>query len=437
MLRKATLTLLCDTRTLCGLGIVFFALSQSAFSSDTNFPAFSPATATDYISDVTKAFESQPDPAGEVCAIEARIRKGLGRSDEAEQWALKGLQIAPARADLYSLLADLYIRQSRVDEAKKALQKTLELDPKHPNVHDRLGMLQDQSGDRESARKTFEAGLELSPNNAGLHLLLGRLLLDAGQPKDAIVHLQRACQLDATLSNAFYVLAQAQTQSGDTEGAKSTRAAFDVLKNKERGDRRKMDAAFDNEKNLRAIAAEFHTEAGRYLLAQHHPELAEAHLLQAISIIPDDVASHESLSKLYLDAKRWPQAKRELETLVKLLPAKPSYHVNLGTLLLQTRANQAAAKELERALELDPKDPDALHNLALSHLIEKKDLTKAMELCQRLTEVQPTAVNFDLLAWSCFVNGKVTEARSAATKAVEMDPNNPTFREHFRRISPQ
>jgi Flp pilus assembly protein TadD len=51
-----------------------------------------------------------------------------------------------------------------------------------------------------------------------------------------------------------------------------------------------------------------------------------------------------------------------------------------------------------------------------------------------LVELRPVAASYDLLGWALYVNGRTEEARAAATQAVELDPDNPVYRERLQRL---
>jgi Flp pilus assembly protein TadD len=92
---------------------------------------------------------------------------------------------------------------------------------------------------------------------------------------------------------------------------------------------------------------------------------------------------------------------------------------------------------LRRALELDPAQPAALNNLARHYLGARREPAEALDLAQRLADVQPTAASYDLLGWALYVNGRTNEARTAAARAVELDPANRVYRERLERLGQQ
>ncbi len=413
--------------------VVCFLASEAR--AETNvFPEFKPATARDYLYSVAQMVRAQAGDGADVCLLEARLQRQLGRPDEAERLVRRALKREPQRADLQSFLADLFIREDRMEDALGCLRQAVELDPKIAGSYRRLGMVLDRLGQREEARQAFATAIRQAPDNAMARLLLGRLELDQGHAQEAATQAEKACRLDPGLANAFYVLFQAQTQLGETNAAAHTLKIFQDLKRQERVDMDRENAARDDAKSTRALAVGFHDDAAILFAQQGKTAFAEAHLRQAIFIDAQSPQPRELLATLYVQTGRLADARAVFEELVTLRPKDANCRVNFGTLLLQLKDYPAAITELQRALELDPQQPQALNNLARLYLGAKRDLPEALVLCRRLVARQPTAANYDLLGWALFVNGQAAEARRAAAEAVQREPQNATYQEHLRRL---
>ncbi|HEX4646942.1 MAG TPA: tetratricopeptide repeat protein [Verrucomicrobiae bacterium] len=416
---------------LMSLGLAFRAEGASIA-----FPEFSVEDAQHYLEIVAPAFQAQAGEALDTYFILARLQNRLGHQDEAERLARQALARDAHRADIQSFLGELFIQQDRLQEAAGCLRRAIELDPKRAADHRRLGMVLDRLGNRPGAREEFAAGLRLAPADATAQLLLGRLLLDEKQPAEAAAHLAKACQLDPSSANAFYVLSQAQAQLGDQNASKKTLENFQQLKQKEKQTLAANDAAYDDQKIMRSVTVGFHTDAGTLFFQRGRADLAEAHLRQAVRIDPKAVQPCEMLVGYYSRTGALPSAREMYENLTRLRPQQTTYHVNLGTVLLRLKEYPAAAEELKRALELDPKQPEALNNLTRFYLGARRELPEALTLCRRLIDLEPTAANYDLLAQVCYANGQTNDARVASAQAVERDPNNPIYRERQRHLTP-
>ena len=87
---------------------------------------------------------------------------------------------------------------------------------------------------------------------------------------------------------------------------------------------------------------------------------------------------------------------------MRLRPEHAAYRINLGTLLLQLNDAPAAVRELNRALNLIPTNRS--HSTIWPGFISEhaREIPRALELARRLATLQPTAANYDLLAWACY-----------------------------------
>jgi len=410
------------------------ALGCCAWADTNAFPEFRVETARDYLQTVAQALQTQVTTNVETCVIRARLARQLGRNDEAERLARRGFEDDPQRADIQVFLADLLIRQDRLEDAAQCLRTAVALRPEISGGYSRLGMVLDRLGDREGARKALEMAIQQAPSDATAWLVLGRLLLDQGRTGDALLHLEKARQLDPKLSGAYYALSQAQSRLGAADAARDSMKQFHELKQLEKAELDARNTSYDDEKFMRALAAGFHTEVAGLFLRKQQTAEAEAHLRQAVRIAPQEPRGYEVLAAILVRTGRPAEARGLYEALVRLKPRQAGYHLNLGTVLLQLNDHPAAVEELKRALELDPKQPEALGNLARFYLDSRRDLPEALSLCRRLVESQPTAASYDLLGWACYANGQTNEARAAAGQAVERDPTNMVYRERYQRL---
>jgi len=412
-----------------GLG---FSLSSAGEA--VSFSEYRPESARDYLQAVVDRVESELRPGAEGKFVLARIRGQLGETQEAERLARLALEHDPNRAEIQSFLAGLFIHEDRMEEAAACLRQALRLHPDQAGDWRRLAMVLDRLGDRQGARDALETAVRVAPEDSTARFVLGRLLLDLGETREAAGHLRRACQLDPAQAGAFYALFEAFSLLGEAEGARDSLERFQELKQKERDFYDRKHLTYDDDGYMRGLVSGFHTEVAGVFVRQGQPVPAEAHLRQALRIAPALVAAQEMLAALLLQSGRRAEARDVCASLVRLDPNRASYRANLGTLLLQLNEPTAAVEELKRALALDPGQGEALNNLARFYLGTRRDLTEALALSRRLVELRPVASSYDLLGWALYVNGQLQEARAAAAQAVQLDPDNPVYRERLQRL---
>ncbi|HEY5911779.1 MAG TPA: tetratricopeptide repeat protein [Verrucomicrobiae bacterium] len=412
------------------------ALGSVQVRAQTNaLPDFGVESARAYLRALAGVISEQVGASSEGYLCLARVQDQLGEKGEAEQLARKALKSDPARSDIAVFLADILIRQDRMEEAAACLRQAVERDPKCAGGYRRLGMVLDRLGDRAGAQDAFAAAVQQAPADASAWLLRGKAFLDEGKLKEAVADLEKACQLDPALANAYYPLFQAQTRLGNQDAARTALNKFQELKKAEKRDVGILtDDQRDDKTDLRAFAAGVHRAAAAVLLREGKTATAQEHLLRAVHIAPTEPEAHELLGQTLVRQGRLAEARTNLEEVVRLRPNAATDRVNLSTLLFQLKESAPAVAELKRALELDPKQPAALHNLARYYLTSRNELPEGLALAQRLVEVDRSAVSYDLLGWACFANGKTNEAIVATAEAVRREPGNTVYSARLRRL---
>ncbi len=392
------------------------------------FPGYSDQTAREYI--LRMAEGRQPLHEGEWLFL-ARVRNSLGLKDGARKLAREGLEAHPGSIPLRLLLADLLVREDRLEEAKPVLEEAVRLAPRDPKARIELGMALDQMGERDAARKEYRESIRLSDTHARPRLFLGRSHLEQGEAHEALVHLERAREMQPRNANIHYLLWRALSLLEREEEARAALAAFEAEREEEarRADQQNLER--DDRRSMRELAASLHREEA---LRAADPGEAERHLLQAAEIAPHSPDPWRALASFYQKRGEPSRARGPLESLVRLLPRHAGYRADLGTLMLLSGEAVEGVASLERALELDPVQPQALQNLARFHLGSGTRLQKALELARRLAGEQPLARNHDLLAWALYANGRREEAAEAAREAVRLEPGQPVYRRRLRMI---
>jgi len=413
--------------------LVTFAFPIQAQTN--GFPEFKPEAARVYWKALARVIRNQVGTNAEGYYCLARLQSQLGEKSDAERLARKALELEPARGDIALFRAEILVRQDRMQEAAACLREALKHDSKLKGGQRQLGMVLDRLGDRDGAREAFRLAVQTEPGDAGAWLLLGKSMLDQGKLKEAVVDLEKACQLEPNSANAYYPLFQAQTRLGNREAAQAALRKFRELKKIEKADNGVLtEVPEDDEAALRSFTASAHRSAALVLIREGNAAAAEEHLRQAIRIAPQEVDSYELLGHLYVARGMLAEARTNLEEVIRLRPKAAVYRVNLGTVLLQLGDYPAAITELKHALELDPKRPEALHNLARFYLSSRRQLPEALALAKRLVEVSPTAASYDLLAWAHFANGETNEAIAASAEAVKQEPQSAVYSNRLHRL---
>ena len=132
-----------------------------------------------------------------------------------------------------------------------------------------------------------------------------------------------------------------------------------------------------------------------------------------------------ALTNLHRDS----EAEADLRRVVVLKPDFSRAHRSLGRLLLDRDKTDEAKREFARAIELEPKLSGVRLDYA-SALIKSGDAAGAADqLNAAIAQGEVNALSYALLGLACERLGKIDEAFSNYSRAIEMDPNSATARE--------
>ena len=132
-----------------------------------------------------------------------------------------------------------------------------------------------------------------------------------------------------------------------------------------------------------------------------------------------------ALTNLHRDS----EAEADLRKVLALKPDFARAHRSLGRLLLDRDKTEEAKGEFARAIELEPKLTGVRLDYA-SALIKSGDAAGAAgQLNTAIAQGEGTALAYALLGLACERLGRIDEAFSDYSRAIEMDPNSATARE--------
>lgn len=118
----------------------------------------------------------------------AQAHKGKGNMDKYQEFLSKA--------------GDIYAAQDKLDEAKQVFIEILQNEPDAVNPFNRLGVNLRKEGDYEGAIRAYHQACELTPDDANLYYNMARAYLFAGNPEQALVHVQKSLQFDPSMEHA-------------------------------------------------------------------------------------------------------------------------------------------------------------------------------------------------------------------------------------------
>jgi tetratricopeptide (TPR) repeat protein len=134
-------------------------------------------------------------------------------------------------------------------------------------------------------------------------------------------------------------------------------------------------------------AASAHFAAGRQLLAQHTPKLAEGEIRAGLELAPRSLEGLNLLGIALGEEKDFTGAVAAFQQALKINPRSTETHNNLGNSYVVQQKNELAEREFHTTLRYDPRNRDANYNLGLL-LLARNDPRDAITYFSR---VQPRA----------------------------------------------
>jgi Flp pilus assembly protein TadD len=120
---------------------------------------------------------------------------------------------------------------------------------------------------------------------------------------------------------------------------------------------------------------------------------------------------------------------------VRLEPREAEYHYTLALALNDAGNLNNAITELQEATRLNPRLADAWRNLGLARAA-KEDLPGALEALRRAEELSPGDARIPYARATVLARlDRMSEARAAATHALELRPDYPEARELLQRLA--
>ena len=151
---------------------------------------------------------------------------------------------------------------------------------------------------------------------------------------------------------------------------------------------------------------------------------ALAHLQTAAKWDPYSPGIRQELAIVLSQAGRAEEAVTQLEAAVKLAPSQASFHYSLALALNETGASSRMVQELEAAVKCDPQFARAWYNLGLARSSQGDD-SGALAALVRAESADPSDPSVPYARATVLARlGKLDEARSAARRALELDPNS-------------
>lgn len=254
----------------------------------------------------------------------------------------KELKADPDNLDLQVELATLMIDGASYEDAIKMLMAIRNKRPKDSKIYKLLGTAYVLFNHEEEALIELNRACELDPSDAENHFNLGGLYLLRDMYSNAANSFEKVIELDPTDTTAYANLA----------------AAYDMLKlyDKEIVSLRKVLMFNPEDKELRAALS------NAYFHAERYEEAIDAALV-VVDIDEKDTQAYCNLGSCYSVVNMVDDAIKAFKTASELAPDYSLPHTNLGTLYANMGRPEAAIKSFKTAVSLNAQDVGAWFSL--------------------------------------------------------------------------
>jgi len=282
----------------------------------------------------------------------ARLRDAEGRFTEAIDEYKKALDLDPRNSNLYSQMAQTYLKNSRPSEAVTAANKAVEINSDNIDAHMLLSQVywlaltnsktKPTDAQINSAIHEYEEIIRIDPADPQAFIMLGELYQAIGQPDKAEEIYKKHLKVDPGSEEGVLALAELHVKAGDNKGAAAILEEF--LKSrpdsdhaaKELGDAyfsmQEYGKAADYYKKALALGSEDQDVPNSYAQALFMDERfdeAAAVFEKLLKADPNDAATLLRLAQIYRRTMKFDKARETLETADKLVPNNPEIQFNL------------------------------------------------------------------------------------------------------------
>lgn len=342
-------------------------------------------------------------------------------------------------------LAAIQARLGRFGAADTAMQEALELNPARPGLFFLNGWIHEGLGDSDGAITLYQHHLAVYARDATTRRRLIVLLEQRGRAKEALAEAEKLVAARPEDPEALALHAEAAFTAKRVGDARASLARLRALAPDD-PQLVERSAAMLSRHGLAAEGARLADEWSR----AHPGDLRGAMLAArarafsgdvdgavdraraAVASAPDSVGPRRLLARILQDAKRWEDARRELEGLVQRMPRDVGLRLDLAACLEEGGDSKAAEAAARDALGVAPGHAPALNFLGYLLAEQNRGLDEARKLVEKAVEQDPdNGAYVDSMGWVYFRLGRLEDARQALERALVLTGGDPVIHEHL------
>jgi Flp pilus assembly protein TadD len=288
-----------------------------------------------------KFIEQKPDVAYAHFQL-AYAYTALKRPDDARAEYEKCVAIDPKMPEAQLNLGLLLIDKDPA-AAMGPLQKAVELLPSQSRPRYLLGLAQERTGDLKDAAESFEGASRLDPKDSDSLTALGRIYVKTNRAAEAEPKFRAALAIDPKSAEALQGLALSLDAQNKPEAVDAYRAYLTEQPQDNRSRLRMVHLLVEQQKFDEALAELDKAGAGQTAsldnlrlkadieIGQKKTDAAIVTLQQAVALAPKDAQLRGGLGRMYMEARNYVDAEKELRIALNLDRTNLTYWKDLSS----------------------------------------------------------------------------------------------------------
>jgi len=272
-------------------------------------------------------------------------------------------------------------------------------------AHNNLGVTLLQKGKVDEAIVHYQKALQINPDHVEAHIDFGNALIKKGSVDEAMVHYQKALQINPDSAKAHDNLGNALFKKGNVDEA--------IIH-------------YQKALQIKPGSAETHYNLGNALLQKGNVDEAIVHYQMALQIKPDNTEAHNSLGGALLQKGKVDEAIPHFQRALQIKPDNAEACYNLGNALLQKGRADEAITHYQKALQIKPNYLEVQNNLAWVLAVAPQALLRngrqAVELALQANQLAggENPIILRTLAAAYAEAGQFPEAVETAQRALQL-----------------
>ena len=344
----------------------------------------------------------------------------------------------PKSAAVALLIGDFYSARQETDKAVADYRRGLQLDSKNAEIQNHIVDCYLSAGRLKEAAEVNDQVRKRLPKDVFAGIARGRILLGQGKRDEAISELQRVVTQARDSAQAHYFLGLAYWQNQNLPQAKtelqdalSFAPDLTPIKHSLAELRLALGELADACQLAEQLVAKNPSDAGERLLLgkvylrQKEPAKARQQFLEARIVAPRAVELAIAMAQSYADERKWPEAEKELESVLKEQPNSLSALESLINIWTGSNQRPKAIARMESYVRQNPSAAEA-HALLGKLYLEGSQVEAAKAEFFRAIQLDATLINAHALLGAAYQNeGKIDAAIQEFENVLQAQPRTP------------